>query len=112
MRSTIFVVLFVLVTCSGAQAPPVVLGEPATFTVHADRKLQAITGFGAGMYQGTITDLESLSPEGRAKAYELVYGDNGWVKPFVFIFRLQPNHCPPMIHFVRRVCNMTGRKIR
>ena len=77
MRSTIFVALFVLITCSGAQAPPVVLGEPATFTIHADRKLQSITGFGAGMYQGTITDLESLSPEGRAKAYELVYGDKG-----------------------------------
>lgn len=77
MRLAVLAALLVIVTCSFAQAPPLVLGEPATFTVYPDQTFQTMAGFGAGMYQGTMSDLESLKAEERAKAYELVYGDKG-----------------------------------
>jgi len=71
------VVLLTLICCSAETAPPVVAAEPAEFLVRPQIVYQTITGFGAGMYQGTMTDLAPLSPEKREKAYQLVYGPKG-----------------------------------
>jgi glucuronoarabinoxylan endo-1,4-beta-xylanase len=63
--------------CWAQELPKPVENQPVTFSVHPEIRHQTVVGFGAGIYQGTFTDMESLSPERRAKLYDMVYGVDG-----------------------------------
>jgi O-glycosyl hydrolase len=54
--------------------------QPATstFRVHPETTYQTITGFGTGFNQSSLQHLNAIrKPEDRARAYDLLYGNDG-----------------------------------
>ena len=71
--------LFLLSGFLWAQAP-LLAAQPATatFRVHPETTFQTITGFGAGFNHASLQHIIALrQPEDRARAYDLLYGDEG-----------------------------------
>jgi glucuronoarabinoxylan endo-1,4-beta-xylanase len=63
--------------CWAQELPSLIENQPVTFGVHPEMRYQTVAGFGAGIHQGTFTDMEPLSPERRARLYDMVYGADG-----------------------------------
>jgi O-glycosyl hydrolase len=59
------------------EAPQRLTDDPASFHVHPEIQFQTITGFGAGVYHGTSSDIGSLSPAQLERMYSLLYGEAG-----------------------------------
>ena len=50
----------------------------ATFQVHLETTFQTISGFGAGFNHASLQHISAIrKPEDRARAYDLLYGDDG-----------------------------------
>jgi Domain of unknown function (DUF4185) len=65
-----------LVFCAAASSQEA--GEAAAeFRIFPGVSFQTMTGFGAGICEATLKDMQALGPEGRQRLYDLVYGEEG-----------------------------------
>ncbi len=70
-------VLAIAALLFGQDAPQRLEEDPTSFRVHPEIQFQTITGFGAGVYQGTSSDIGSLKAVQLEKMYSLLYGEDG-----------------------------------
>ena len=50
---------------------------PADFRIFPQVSFQTMSGFGAGICETTLQDMQPLGPKDRHRLYELVYGEDG-----------------------------------
>lgn len=66
---------------------------PADFRIHPDVSFQTMFGFGAGMCETSLKDMQALGPKDRDRLYDLVYGENG-LRLNVVRIHVSPNAQP------------------
>ena len=74
-RLPVSVAAFLLLcTPASSQQTP---NSPAEFRVLADVSCQTMVGFGAGVCEGTLKDIQALGQQHQRRLYDLVYGEDG-----------------------------------
>jgi glucuronoarabinoxylan endo-1,4-beta-xylanase len=66
---------------------------PADFRVFPETSYQTMSGFGAGICENTLKDMQALSPKDRERLYDLVFGEDG-LRLNIIRIHISPNAQP------------------